>query len=321
MKIAILDDYQDVAFSFADWSQLARNAELRVFNHNLATVEEAAATLADFDILCLMRERMPVSRALIERLPKLKFIVVTGAHNRTLDLAAASDRGILVSHTRGAGTEHPTTELTWGLILAATRHLTQEERGMRDGGWQTTVGRTLHGRRLGVVGLGRLGTSVARIGQAFGMEVVAWSQNLTEARAAEVGAVLLSKEELFASSDVVSLHLALSERTRAIVGAAELAAMKDDALLVNTSRGALVDEAALIGALRARRPAMAALDVYDVEPLPPDHPLRSLDNVVLSPHLGYVAREVLQVFYGDTVENLEAFLQGKPIRLMNPIQL
>ena len=321
MKIAILDDYQDVALSFADWSQLTRTAELRVFNHNLATVEEAAATLADFDILCLMRERMPVGRALIERLPKLKFIVVTGAHNRTLDLDAARDCGILVSHTRGAATEHPTTELTWALILAAARHLAEEERGMRAGGWQTTVGRTLHGRRLGVVGLGRLGGNVARVGQAFGMEVVAWSQNLTEARAAEVGAVLLSKEELFASSDVVSLHLALSERTRAIVGAAELAAMKDDALLVNTSRGELVDESALIGALKARRPAMAALDVYDVEPLPPDHPLRSLDNVVLSPHLGYVAREVLQVFYGDTVENLEAFLEGRPIRLMNLIQL
>jgi phosphoglycerate dehydrogenase-like enzyme len=254
-----------------------------------------------------------VPAALVERLPKLKLIVVTGAHNRTLDLAACDRRGIVVSHTRNAGTEHPTAELTWALILGAARSIGIETANMREGRWQTTTGRTLHGRTLGVVGLGRLGKVVADLGKAFGMEVLAWSPNLTPERAADAGVAYATKAALFERSDVVTLHMVLGEATRGLVGAEDLGRMKPDAILVNTSRGPLIDEKALLEALRERRIGGAALDVYDVEPARPDHPFRSLPNVLATPHLGYVTAETFEVFFPDMVADIEAFLAGRPI--------
>lgn len=318
MKVAILDDYQKVALNFADWTRIQASCEVVQFDRNLGSVDEAAAALADFDVICLMRERMPVPAGLIERLPRLKLIVVTGAHNRTLDLEAADKRGIVVSCTRNAGTEHPTAELTWALILGAARSVGVETRNMREGRWQTTIGTTLFGRTLGVLGLGRLGTEVARLGRAFGMEVLAWSPNLTEDKAAAGGATLVSKAELFERSDVVTVHMVLSDRTRGLVGAEDLARMKSDAILVNTSRGPLIDEAALLATLRAERIGVAALDVYGREPLAPDHPFRTLPNVLATPHLGYVTRETFEVFFPDMVEDIEAFLAGRPVRLLTP---
>jgi D-3-phosphoglycerate dehydrogenase len=316
MRIAVLDDYQGVAFAYADWTRVRAAAEVVVMDRNLATVDAAAEALADYDVVCLMRERMAVPAALIERLPKLKLIVVTGAHNRTLDLEAARRAGVVVSATRNAGSEHPTAELTWGLILGAARNIAAEAAGLRAGGWQTTVGTTLHGRTLGVVGLGRIGARVAAQARAFGMDVIAWSPNLTAEKAEAGGARLASKAELFETADVVSLHMVLSERTRGLVGAEDLARMKPDALLVNTSRGPLVDEAALLAALRAGRIGGAALDVFEQEPLPADHPFRTLPNVLATPHLGYVARETYEVFFADMVEDIEAWLAGRPIRLL-----
>jgi phosphoglycerate dehydrogenase-like enzyme len=316
LSVAVLDDYQGVAERFADWSRVRAQCAVKFFDRPLSSVDEAAATLADFDIICLMRERMPVPGALIQRLPRLKLICVTGAHNRTLDLHAAAARGIVVSHTENASTEHPTSELTWALILAAARHVVGENQSVRSGGWQTTVGRTLHGRTLGLLGLGRVGQTVARIGTAFGMNLLAWSPNLTEQRAAEAGARLVSKSALFAESDAVTVHLVLGDRTRGIVGADELALMRPDSILVNTSRGPLIQEAALIDALRARRPGVVALDTFDTEPLPADHPFRSMNNVLATPHLGYVTEDTYRQFYASTVENIEAFLAGQPVRVL-----
>jgi phosphoglycerate dehydrogenase-like enzyme len=314
MKVAVLDDYQQVALQFADWSRVQASCEVTVFDRNLKTVDEAVAVLAGYDVVCLMRERMPVPAALIELLPSLKLIVVTGAHNRTLDLAAAARQGVVVSATRSAGTEHPTAELTWGLILDAARSISREAQAVREGRWQESVGTTLHGRTLGVVGFGRLGKAVAGIGKAFSMDLLAWSPHLTEERATEGGATLVSKAELFERSDVVTVHMVLSATTRGLIAAEDIARMRPDAILVNTSRGPLIDEAALINALRAGRIRCAALDVYDEEPLPETHPFRTLPNVVATPHLGYVTRETLAVFFNDVVEDIEAFLAGNPIR-------
>jgi phosphoglycerate dehydrogenase-like enzyme len=314
MKVAVLDDYQQVALKFADWSRIQAACEVMVFDRNLKTVDEAVAALAGYDVVCLMRERMAMPTTLIERLPRLKLIVVTGAHNRTLDLAAAAKRGVVVSATRSAGTEHPTSELTWGLILDAARSISREAQAVREGRWQETVGTTLHGRTLGLVGFGHLGKAVAGIGKAFGMDLLAWSPNLTEERAREGGAALASKAELFERSDVVTLHMVLSETTRGLIVAEDIDRMRPDAILVNTSRGPLIDQAALIDALRAGSIGCAALDVYDEEPLPEDHPFRTLPNVVATPHLGYVTRETLAVFFNDVVEDIEAFLAGSPIR-------
>ncbi len=316
LSVAVLDDYQGIAKRFADWSRVRMHCEVEFFDRPLTSVDEAAMALADFDIICLMRERMPVSRALIQRLPKLKLICVTGAHNRTLDLSAATARGIVVSHTENGSTEHPTCELTWGLILAAARWIVRENQSVRCGGWQTTVGKTLHGRNLGLLGLGRVGKAVARIGASFGMKLLAWSPNLTPDRAAEAGARLVSKPELFAQSDVVTLHIVLGEGTRGIVGADELALMRSDSILVNTSRGPLIQEPALIDALRARRLGVAALDTFIAEPLPADHPFRTMENVLATPHVGYVTEETYRQFYARTVENIEAFLTGNPVRLL-----
>ena len=315
LRAAILDDYQGVALAAADWASLKPAVEATAFHDTLAQSAQVAARLADFEIVVAMRERTPFPRALLERLPKLKLLVTTGKRNAAIDVKAAAAQGVVVS-----GTEmlpYPTAELAWGLILSLARNIPREERGMRAGGWQTTLGVGLRGKTLGVLGLGNLGSQVATIGKAFGMEAIAWSQNLTAERAAGIGAALVTKEELFRRADVVSIHLVLGERTRALVGAAELALMKPTAYLVNTSRGPIVDGKALVAALESGRLAGAGLDVYDSEPLPAGHALRKLDNVVLTPHLGYVTMENYRLAYGQAIEDIRAFLEGKPLRVLS----
>ena len=318
MRLAILDDYQRLALKSADWERLrGRGLEISVFHEAFASQDEAAAKLAPFEVLVLMRERTPFPRALIERLPKLKFIALTGLRSASLDMPACSARRIPVSNTRPGRTGAVTAELAFGLILAAARDFAKAERNMRAGRWHEDLrgGTILEGKRLGVIGLGKLGARVASYAKAFNMEVVAWSQNLTAEKAREKGAGYVSKEELFSASDVVTIHMVLSERTRGLVGRDELAKMKPGALLVNVSRGPIVQEEALLEALRQNRLSVA-LDVYDREPLPSDHPLRKMENVTLSPHLGYVNEENYRTFYNDTVENVAAWLAGKPIRLL-----
>lgn len=314
MRIAVLDDYQNVALECADWNGL--DARIEVFTEHIADPDELVRRLAGFDVVVAMRERTRFPADVLERLSDLRLLVTTGPRNASIDLAAAARCGIVVCGTGALATQ--TVEHTWALILAAARHLPAEDRAVREGGWQRTVGVGLHGKTLGLLGLGRLGARVASIGQAFGMNVIAWSQNLTAERAAEHGAAAVSKEELLGAADVVSIHLVLSDRTRGLVGAAELAMMKPTAILVNTSRGPIVDETALVDALRRNVIAMAALDVYDTEPLPAGHPLRSCPNTVLSPHLGYVTREAYAVFYGDVVEDIAQFQAGTPVRVLHP---
>lgn len=313
MRCVILDDYQNVALALADWSPVKAALDITVIDRPLAGPAEAIAALKDAEIVCLMRERTPMPKAVIDALPKLKLIVTTGAHNASVDLAAAAARRIVVSGTGGVGA--PTAELAIGLIIDLARSITLEATRMRAGEpWQATLGRSVEGSTLGVLGLGKLGSRVARIAQAIGMKVIAWSQNLTPERCAEAGAGYASKEDLFAQADFLTIHLTLSDRTRGIVGAEDLARMKPTAYLVNTSRGPLIDEAALIAALRARTIAGAALDVYDQEPLPAGHPLRTLPNALLTPHLGYVTEPNYRKFFADTVEDIRAFLDGQPIR-------
>jgi len=315
MKLAVLDDYQRLALQYADWKSL-KGVDVVVFDEPL---NDPAKQLAPFDIVCLMRERTPFPRALIERLPNLKFVSLTGARSPSLDTQALKERGIPVSHTRSAGGGLSTVELTWGLIIAAARGLAKGERNMRAGRWHEGLGPgfSLSGKRLGLLGLGNIGARVAAIGSAFGMQCVAWSANLTAEKAQGAGARLVSKEQLFSESDVVTIHLVLGDRTRGLVTAADLGRMKPGAILVNTSRGPIVDEAALISWLN-KKSNHAALDVYEREPLPPDHPLRKMENVTLSPHLGYVHEDNYRIFYRDTVENVAAWLAGKPIRIINP---
>jgi D-3-phosphoglycerate dehydrogenase len=313
MKLAVLDDYQRVALQLADWKSL-KGVEVTVFDQPLA---DPAKQLAPFDAVCLMRERTPFPRSLIDKLPKLKFVSLTGARSPSLDTQALKERGIPVSNTRSAGGGLSTVELTWGLIIAAARGLAKGERNMRAGRWHEDLapGFSLAGRKLGLLGLGNIGARVAAIGKAFGMECAAWSQNLTQEKAGDVKVV--SKEALFAESDVVTVHLVLSERTRGLVSAQDLDRMKPGAILVNTSRGPIVVENDLMKKLRTGT-LHAALDVYEKEPLPADHPLRKLENVTLSPHLGYVHEENYRIFYRDSVENVAAWLAGKPIRVINP---
>ena len=306
MKVAILDDYQNVALDLADWSAVASRAEITVFNDHLADPDAVVARLLPFDVICVMRERTPLPRAVIERLPQLKLIASTGSRNASTDTAAAEERGIRVTATGYRST--PTIEMTWALILASARHVVRESNSVRNGGWQTSIGRELDGRVLGVLGLGNVGGQVARIGLAFGMKVIAWSQNLTLEIAAAAGASLVTKDELFHQADVVSIHLILSKRTRGLVGAADLALMKPSSWLVNTSRGPIVAESALIQALTSRAIAGAALDVYDAEPLPKDHPFRTLDNVLSTPHIGYVAEDLYRTFYTDAAASIGKWL-------------
>jgi phosphoglycerate dehydrogenase-like enzyme len=290
IRIAVLDDYQNVALEMADWSPLAGRAAITFFNDHLSDLDGVVDRLLPFDVVCVMRERTPLPRSVIERLPRLKLIASTGPRNASIDMEAAAERGIMVAHT--GYDARSTIEMTWALILSSARQIALENAHVRAGGWQLTVGDGLHGKTLGVLGLGNIGSEVARIGLAFGMKVIAWSQNLTADKAQACGARRVSKEELFRSADVVTIHLVLSPRTKGLVGAAELRAMKPSARLINTSRGPIVNEPALIATLRERHIAGAALDVFDVEPLPADHPFRSLDNVLSTPHIGYVAREL-----------------------------
>ena len=306
IHIAILDDYQNVALELADWSPLAGRTVITVFNDHLSDFDTVVERLLPFDAVCVMRERTPLPRRVIERLPRLKLIASTGPRNAAIDLAAAAERGIVVSHT--GYDARPTIEMTWALILASVRQVASENAHLRAGGWQRTVGDSLYGKTLGLLGLGNIGSEVARIGVAFGMKTIAWSQNLTAEKAQTCGARLVSKEDLFRNSDIVTIHVVLSDRTKGLVGAAELQAMKPSARLINTSRGPIVNEPALIEVLRDRRIAGAALDVFDVEPLPADHPFRSLDNVLCTPHIGYVARDLYRTFYGDTVKNITRWL-------------
>ncbi|HTE16286.1 MAG TPA: D-2-hydroxyacid dehydrogenase family protein [Burkholderiales bacterium] len=318
MKIAILNDYLRLSQTSADWSKLAAACEITVFDRAIAP-EQAARALAPFDVICTLRERMPISRALIAQLPNLKMIAITGLYNRTLDVTAASERGIVVSYTELRGSYRKATcELTWGLILSVARHIPFEASKMRQGGWQNTAGFTLFGRTLGLLGLGRQGRYMVPVAKAFGMDVIAWSQNLTAEFAAQHGVRRVDKAALFATSDVLSVHLVLGERTRGLLGARELALMKPSAILVNAARGPIIDENALIAALRERRIAGAGLDVFTHEPLADDSPLRALPNVVLTPHQGHNVQEFFAVAYNDVVENITAFLNGKPIRVLTP---
>ncbi len=314
MRVAVLDDYQGVAPEMADWDALPAGSEVEFLREHLPDEGARAERLAKFDVIVAMRERTPFPRSLIERLPGLRLLVTTGARNAAIDVRAANERGIVVCGTRGIPS--PTAELTWGLIFALLRHIPAEDWSMHDRGWQSTIGRTVAGRTLGVLGLGNLGSRVAKVGRAFEMEVVAWSQNLTVERAEAVGARLVTKDELLSRADIVTIHLVLSDRTRGLIGERELGLMRPDACLVNTSRGPIIDEGALVKALETRQIAGAALDVYDEEPLPADHPLRLLSNVVLTPHLGYVTEEGYRVFYADAVEDILRFLAGDPVRVV-----
>jgi len=315
-RIAVLDDYQHVAREFADWTTIDGPIDVVEFHDHVTDQDELIARLEPFDVLVAMRERTPFPRSVLDRLPNLKLLVTTGGRNASIDVAAANERGVTVC---GTGAHGPgTAELTWALILAVARHVPQEDASIRAGGWQHTVGLDLAGGTLGVVGLGRLGEQVARIGQAFGMDVVAWSQNLTDERAQEVGVRRVDKDELLAAADVVTVHLQLSDRTRGLIGRPELSRMKPTAILVNTSRGPIVDEQALVEALRGGAIHGAGIDVYDQEPLPDDHPLRSQTRAVLTPHLGYVTRQTYAVFYRDAVEDVAAFLAGAPVRVISP---
>lgn len=313
-SIALLDDYQNVALQMADWSALQKEHRVVSFNQRLPDVDAIAHALGPFEIIGIMRERTPFTRALFERLPKLKLLITTGMRNASVDMKAAADRGVTVCGTNVGN--HATAELALGLLLSLARHLPTEFRNMREGRWQTTVGNDVRGKTLGLLGLGRLGGEMAKFGKVFGMDTIAWSQNLTPERAREAGAELVTKQDLFRRSDYISVHLVLSDRSRGLVGASEFALMKPTACLINTSRGPIVDANALATALKEKRIAGAALDVYDSEPLPPDHPLRLEPRAVLTPHIGYVTEETYRVFYRDMVEAIEGWLGGKPVRVI-----
>jgi len=314
IQLAVLDDYQQVAGRMVDWAAALPDVSPTFFSDHLVDEDALAARLAGFDAVVAMRERTPFPRSLLARLPRLRLLVTTGMRNAAIDLAAAAERGITVCGTAGSGTS--TGELTWGLILALARHVPAEDAGVRAGGWQRTVGTDLAGATLGVLGLGNIGRRVAAVGLAFGMDVIAWSQNLTAEAAAAAGARRVEREALFREADVLTIHLVLSDRTRGLVGPAELALMKPTAYLVNTSRGPIVDEAALAEHLRAGRIAGAGLDVYSVEPLPPGDALRTLPNTVLTPHLGYVTERTYRTFYREAAEDVAAFLAGHPVRVL-----
>ncbi len=313
-RLAILDDYQGAARALGPWDRLPDGLRIDVFRDTVSDPDALAERLRPFDALVIMRERTPFPRALVERLPNLRLLVTTGMRNRSVDLAACAEKGVTVCGTPGFG--NPTVDLTWGLILSLVRRIPEQERALREGRWQVALGNGLEGKALGVLGLGNIGARVARVGGAFGMRVLAWSPNLTEERAAEVGAARVDKAALMAEADVLTLHVVLSERSRGIVGAEDIARMKRSAVVVNTSRGPLIDQAALIAALKEGRIAGAGLDVYDEEPLPPDHPILSAPNIVLTPHLGYVTEENFRVYFQGAVEAVQGYLKGSPVRVL-----
>jgi phosphoglycerate dehydrogenase-like enzyme len=315
LRCVALDDYQNVARKFGDWERLKGRVELSSLTQHIPDPDRVAAALKGADIVIAMRERTPFDRALLEKLPDLKLLITTGLRNASIDVKAAAERGIPVCGTESSAVA--TAELTWGLIFSLMRHIPSESQNFRQNGWQQTVGREVFGRRLGVIGLGKLGSRVAKAGLAFGMKVSAWSQNLTSERCAEAGVEFAgSLDALLNASDIVTIHLVLSDRTRGLLGERELGLMKPDALLINTSRGPIVDEKALLSALTVKGIGGAGLDVFDREPLPADHRFRHLPNVIATPHLGYVTEEAYRFFYGQSVENIEAWLEGKPVRVL-----
>jgi phosphoglycerate dehydrogenase-like enzyme len=314
LSVAVLDDYQDVAREYGPWERLAGAVELHTFSDHLDDDDAFVARLKSFEVVVAMRERSAFSRARLERLPRLRLLVTTGLTNAAIDLQAARDCAVIVSGTKvGMGS---TAELTWGLILALTRRICEEDASVRAGGWQRSVGPELAGRTLGLIGLGRVGTHVAAYGAAFAMEVIAWSENLDPAHAARLGVEAVAKDALLARADIVSIHTRLSERTRGLIAADELALMRPTSYLVNTARGPIVDEQALLAALHGGVIAGAALDVFDTEPLPATHPLRAAPNTVLTPHIGYVSQDTYRDFYHDIVADIEAWLAGSPIRVL-----
>ena len=314
-RCAILDDYQNVALSMADWSKVTDDIHIKVFNAHLGAADKVVAALQGFSIVCVMRERTAFPRAVIEALPDLKLLITTGMRNASIDLDAARARGIVVCGTPSFG--NATAAIATGLMLELARHIGYENARLKAGApWQTTIGLDLEGMTLALLGLGKLGTRMAEIGRAFRMNVIAWSQNLTPDACRQVGVEHVGRDDLFRKADFLSIHVQLSERTRGLIGGRELALMKPGAFLINTSRGPIVEEAALIAALRDKRIAGAGLDVFDVEPLPVEHPLRKLDNVVLTPHLGYVAEQNYRAFFAGIVDDIRAFLDGKPVRVL-----
>ncbi len=322
MRLSILDDYQGVALDMADWGPVgARGIEIAVERFPFADEDDVVRSLADSEIVCAMRERTAFPKRIVDRLPKLKLLITTGMRNASFDMAALKDRGVTVCGTGGpigapGGGNEDTAELAWGLILGAARRIAEDHAFMRQGGWQTRVGHRVAGKTLGLLGLGRLGSAVARVGLAFGMKAIAWSQNLTAEKAAAQGVERVEKDELFRRSDILSVHLVLSERSRGLVGAREIGLMKPSAILVNTSRGPICDTEAVVAALKAGRLAYAGFDVYDKEPAPIDHPLRTAPNVILTPHIGYVTDENYRSSYPQIVENVLGFLDGKPVRVI-----
>ena len=317
-RCAILDDYQNVALKLADWSKVTKDVEIKVFTDAVRRSDaDTIRDCQDFDIVVMMRERTRFPRAVIEALPKLKLLITTGAYNASIDMKACAERGVVVCGTGGFG--NPTTGIAFGLILELTRRIGWEHARMKSGvAWQNTLGMDIEGKTLGVLGLGKLGARAAGVGKAFGMKTIAWSQNLTPERCKEVGVEYSAKDDLFRNADIITIHLVLSDRTRGLIGAKELGLMKKTAYLVNTSRGPIVDEKALIDALNGKQIAGAGLDVFDVEPLPLDHVFRKMDNVVITPHLGYVSQQNYEKYYPDIVDNIRGFLDGKPTRIVAP---
>jgi phosphoglycerate dehydrogenase-like enzyme len=315
-RVAVLDDYQGVALDFADWSPVQRRADVDVFRHHLDDENALVEALAPFDIVVAMRERTPFTRSVLERLPNLRLLITTGPFNAAIDVQACQDKGITLSGT--GGDRYGTSELTWSLILACARHIPSENQNLRNGGWMTTVGTDLHGATLGLCGLGQIGAMVGNVGAAFGMNLIAWSQNLTDERAVQCGVRRVSKEELFRQSDFLTIHLVLSDRTRGLVSEPELRAMKSTAWLINTSRGPICDEDILATACEERWIAGAAIDAFGVEPLPGGHPFRKLPNVIATPHIGYVTENCYRIFFHDIVEDVVAFLDGQPVRVITP---
>jgi phosphoglycerate dehydrogenase-like enzyme len=314
-RFAILDDYQNVVLNVTDWSKVAGDLDIKVFNEHLGGPDNVVKALQGFNVVCAMRERTPFPRAVIEKLPDLKLLITTGLRNASIDVAAAKERGVVVCGTPSVG--NPTSGIAIGLMLELTRRIGYENARMKAGvPWQSTIGMDLEGQTLGVLGLGKLGTRTANIAKAFGMKVIAWSQNLKPEKCKEAGVEYVSKEDLFRQADFITIHVILSQRSRGLVGAKEIALMKPTAYLINTSRGPIIDEAAMLAALRDKKIGGAGLDVFDVEPLPVDHPLRKMDNVVLTPHLGYVATQNYRAYFAGVVDDIRGFIDGKPVRVM-----
>jgi phosphoglycerate dehydrogenase-like enzyme len=313
LRCAILDDYVDLSQKVADWSKVEDRVDLTVFQKPFASAEAVVSALENFEIILAMRERTPFPRGVLERLPKLKLLITSGMRNNSIDMAAVKDRGIVLCGTHWP--KDPTAPLTMGLILELTRNIGRESARMHAGEfWQKHIGIEIEGKTLGIIGLGKLGAKVSGLAKAFGMNVIAWSPNLTAERCKEVGVTYATKEELFSTADIITIHVVLSDRSRGLVGAADLARMKPTSFIVNTARGPIIDEMALLETLKARKIAGAAVDVFSVEPLPVDHPFRKLDNLVLTPHLGYATQETFTAHYNQMVEGIDGWLKGEPVR-------